>query len=135
MVSLLTEFHFALKDLPKFDIGKDGFSIKKIYDHFALKHSKSTIHQMNDKLFMAQIDRAAKDKDEYEALWMKTRKYSQLVATLYEKPNAPKPEVKAEPAKPAAAPVKPAAEPVKPVAAPAPAPVAAAAPKAQPEKK
>ena len=98
MVSLLTEFHYVLKDIPKFDTGKEGFSIKQIYEHYSLKHSKSPIHQMNDKLFMAQLDRCSKSKDEYETLWMKTKRYSQLVSGLYEKQAAPKPEVpKAEP--------------------------------------
>lgn len=37
MVSLFTEFHYALKDVPKFDIGKEGFSVKQIYDHYSMK--------------------------------------------------------------------------------------------------
>ena len=41
MLSLLTEFHYTLKDIPKFDIGKEGFSIKQIYEHYALKVSFS----------------------------------------------------------------------------------------------
>ncbi len=89
MVSLFTEFHYTLKDIPKFDIGKEGFSIKQIYDHYCLKHAKSPIHQMNDKLFMAQLDKCAKTRDEYEALWMKTKKYSDVMSKLYEKQNAP----------------------------------------------
>eukprot|EP00826_Nyctotherus_ovalis_P009213 TRINITY_DN12427_c0_g2_i1.p1 TRINITY_DN12427_c0_g2~~TRINITY_DN12427_c0_g2_i1.p1 ORF type:complete len:113 (-),score=43.08 TRINITY_DN12427_c0_g2_i1:128-466(-) len=93
MVSLLTEFHFALKDIPKFDIGKDGFSIKEIYDYYMLKHARSPIQMMNDSLFMPKLEKFCKSKDEYEGLWIKTKRYSQLVTNLYSSANPPEPIV------------------------------------------
>eukprot|EP00826_Nyctotherus_ovalis_P053854 TRINITY_DN7029_c0_g1_i2.p1 TRINITY_DN7029_c0_g1~~TRINITY_DN7029_c0_g1_i2.p1 ORF type:complete len:107 (+),score=31.34 TRINITY_DN7029_c0_g1_i2:158-478(+) len=85
MVSLLTEFHYTLKDIPKFNIGKDGFSIKEIYDYYTLKHAKSPIQAMNDKVFMPLLEKHSKSKEDYEFLWMKTKRYSQLVMDSYNK--------------------------------------------------
>ena len=64
---------------------------------------------MNDRLFMAQLDKFCKDKDEYDSLWTKTKQYSQLVSRLYEKQN-PKPA----PAQPATAPKSEKPAPAKP---------------------
>ena len=78
---------------------------------------------------MSQLDKCASNKEEYDNLWMKTKKYSKLVTDLYNKQNsspAPAPAPVAAPA--AVAPAKEA--PKAPAPAPAPKTVAPA-----PEKK
>ena len=39
---------------------------------------------------MNQLERASRDKEDYNALWMKTKRYSQLISKLYEMQSAPK---------------------------------------------
>ena len=97
MVSLLTEFHYILKDIPKFDIGKDGFSVKDIYDYYALKHARSPIQMLNNCFFMPKLEKFCKNKDDYEALWMKTKHYSQLLTNLYAKESPPEPVIEIKP--------------------------------------
>ena len=37
MANLLTQFHYQLLHTPKFEIGKEKFDIKSIYDFYTLK--------------------------------------------------------------------------------------------------
>jgi hypothetical protein len=37
--SMLTEFHYMLKDMPKFNFGEKGFDIVEIKDYYSIKVS------------------------------------------------------------------------------------------------
>lgn len=74
MASYLTQFHYLSSNLPaQFDYEAEDFSVKQIYQFYALKHERTPLSLWTDRMFAASLDKFSTDKRDYEWLYVKTK--------------------------------------------------------------
>ena len=81
MASNLSQFHYLASQLPaQFDFEAEDFSVKQVYQFYALKHERTPISLFSDRKFAPLIEKFAADKRDYEWLYVRTKALSHLIS-------------------------------------------------------